>query len=197
MGSSTRPRIRRGEGAVLQLRVELTGVHPTIWRLLLVSERASLLELHGAIQRALGTDASPEHAFEVDGVRYADPEACTDCTTEETDLASLGLVPGSRLLHEVATEGEPWRHVVTVEQVSPRLVGQRLPVCLAGERASPPDDIEGPARFQHLLAALDAPLDARTAELRDWLGEDFDPAFVDLTTINAQLARMPRHRPAA
>lgn len=195
MGSSTRPRIRRGDGAVIQVRLELADVRPTIWRRLLVSTRASLLELHGVIQRALGQDEAPQHAFEVDGVRYADPEECTDCTTETTALTSLDLHPGARLTHEVETEGQPWRHVLTVEQVSPRLVGQRLPVCLAGERAAPPDDVEGPARYQDLLAALTAPLDARTAELREWLPDGFDPDYVDLTAINAQLARLPKHRP--
>lgn len=196
MGSSTRPRIRRGEGGVIQVRLELADVRPTIWRRLLVSTRASLLELHGIIQRALGQEEASQHAFEVDGVRYADPDECTDCTTETTALNTLALHPGTRITHEVETEGEPWRHVITVEQFTPRLVGQRLPVCLAGEGAAPPDAIEGPGRYQDLLAALDAPLDPRAAELRDWLPQDFDPDYVDLTAINAQLARLPKHRPA-
>lgn len=196
MGSSTRPRIRRGDGAVIQLRLELADVRPVIWRRLLVSTRASLLELHGVVQRALGQLEAPQHAFEVDGVRYLDPEEAGSWSTERVPLTALALRPGSRLVHEVETEGAPWRHVLTVEQVSPRLVGQRLPVCLAGERAAPPDDVEGPARFQDLLAALDAPIDAHTAELRDWLPADFDPGFMDLTAINAQLAKLPKHRPA-
>ncbi len=195
MGSSTRPRIRRGEGDVIQVRLELADVRPTIWRRLLVSTRASLLELHGVIQRALGQDEAPQHAFEVDGVRYLDPDEPGDITTESTALNSLALHPGAMLMHEVETEGEPWRHVLTVEQVTPRLVGQRLPVCLDGGGAAPPDAVEGPTRYQHLLAALDAPLDARSAELRDWLPDGFDPGYVDLTAINAQLARLPKHRP--
>lgn len=180
---------------MIQVRLEVADVRPPIWRRLLVSTRASLLELHGAIQRALGQGDATPHGFEVDGVRYADPDAGTDCSTERTALRSLDLHPGVRLTHEVETEGEPWRHVLTVEQISPRLVGQRLPVCIGGEGAAPPDDVEGPVRFQHLLAALHAPLDARTAELRDWLPADFDPSYVDLTAINAQLARLPKHRP--
>jgi hypothetical protein len=196
MGSSSRPRVRRGEGNVLQVRLELVDVRPTIWRLLLVSARASLLELHGVIQRALGRAEAWQHTFEVDGVRYFDPEEDVEWNTETVALQSLALHPGARLSHVVETEAEPWRHVLTVEQVSPRLVGQRIPVCVAGARAAPPDDVEGPARFQHLLAALEAPLDARTAELRDWLPADFDPDYVDLTAINAQLARLPKHRPA-
>lgn len=196
MGSSARPRIRRGEGRVIQIRLELADVRPTVWRRLLVSTRASLLELHAVIQRALGQGEAPQHAFEVDGIRFHDPDAeLPASSTESVALTTLALHPGARLMHEVETEGEPWRHVLTVEQVAPRLVGQRLPVCLAGAGAAPPDDIEGPQRYQDLLAALTAPLDARTAELRDWLPADFDPDYVDLTAINAQLARLPKHRP--
>jgi len=56
MGSSARPRLRFADGAVYQLRVELEGVTPVVWRRLQVSGRASLHELHGAIQRAFGLD---------------------------------------------------------------------------------------------------------------------------------------------
>ncbi len=197
VGSSSRPRIRRGEGDVIQFRVELARVEPPIWRRLQVSARASLLELHAVVQRALGQDESPIHSFRIDGVRYADPGECEDCTTENTGLDTLRLHPGTRIEHDVETEGEPWQHVITVEQVGPRLVGQRLPICLEGAGAAPPDDIEGPGRYQSMLRALDAPFDPRAAELRAWLPQDFDPDFVDLTAINAQLARLPKHRPAA
>ncbi len=197
MASSSRPRIRRGEGDVIQFRLDLATVRPPIWRRLQVSARASLLELHAVVQRTLGRDEAPIHAFEIDGVRYADPGECLDCSTERTALAVLPLHAGARLVHEVESEGEAWCHVLTVEQVAPRLVGQRLPLCLGGEGAAPPDDVEGPERYQAMLAALEHPFDPRAAELRSWLPHDFDPGFVDLTAINARLARLPKHRPAA
>lgn len=197
MGSSSRPRIRRGEGDVVTLRIELTEIRPIVWRRLQVSVRASLLELHTAIQHTMGSDEAPIHAFEVDGVRYADAGECLDCSTGTVALATLPLTGGSRWLHEVETEGEPWRHVLTIEQVAPRLVGQRLPACLAGEGAAPPEEIGGPARYRDALAALDRPFDPQAAELRSWLPQDFDPRFADLTAINARLARLPKHRPAA
>ncbi len=197
MGSSSRPRVRRGEGDVVTLRLELPAIRPIIWRRLQVSTRASLLELHAVIQRALGRDEAPIHAFAIDGVRYTDPGDGLACSTETVALGSLPLRSGVRLLHEVETEGEPWRHVLTVEALSPRMVGQRLPLCLAGEGAAPPEDVEGPRRYQELLAALGQPYDPRAAELRLWLPHDFDPGFVDLTAVNARLARLPKHRPAA
>ncbi|HPF60728.1 MAG: plasmid pRiA4b ORF-3 family protein [Gemmatimonadetes bacterium] len=199
MGSSARPRIRHGEGHVAVLRLEVLDLRQPIWRRVLVSMRASLLELHGIIQHSLGQDPTDEHHFEVDGVRYVDPGVADHPrrATDQTSIATLAPGPGTRILHLAATESEPWRHVVTVEQVGPRLVGQRVPLCLDGGGAAPPDDCDGPRRYTALLDALAAPFDPRAAELREWLPEHFDPAYVDLNAVNAQLGRLPKHRPAA
>ena len=199
MGSSARPRLRYADGHIYQFRIELAGITPTVWRRVGVSSRASLHELHGVVQRALGLDDADAYWFEVDGVRYHDPEDTPEFGTATADavaLESLELHPGQLITHLAETGGEPWQHRVILEQVTPRLVGQRLPACMAGARAAPPDDCDGPTRYNALLAALDAPLDPRAAELREWLPDDFDPEWVDITAINAQLARMPRHRPA-
>jgi hypothetical protein len=135
----------------------------------------------------------------VDGIRYVDAGAGISGApiTDSTDLRSLALHPGMRFHHEVETGDEPWHHHLTVEQVAPRLVGQRLPVCLEGGGAAPPEDCDGPTRYVDLLAALTTPHDPWAAELRQWLPADFDPHWVDLTAINARLARLPKHRPAA
>jgi len=196
---SARPRIRFGEGRVVQLRIELEGIDPPVWRRVLVSARASLHELHDVIERAMGRDATQGYAIAVDGVHYADPrgDALPGAQAAETSLDSLGLHVGARFTHLAEHHGDPWRHVLTVEQILPRHVGQRLPLCLAGGRAAPPEDCYGPAAYRELLAALSRPFDARAAELRSWLPEHFDPEYADLTTINAALARIPKHRPAA
>jgi len=195
----SRSRIRFGDGSVLQLRLELDGVTPTVWRRLMVSARASLHELHGVIERAMGRDSGASYRFDVDGVRYIDPADGPPAGREAdaASLESLALHPGARFMHVVENLGEPWQHVLTVEQEAPRLVGQRLPSCVAGARAAPPDDCGGPRAYRELLAALDDPLDPRAAELRSWLPDHFDPAYADVTSINAALAKVPKHRPAA
>ena len=194
-----RSRIRHGEGRVFQLRVELDGITPPVWRRLLVSGRASLHELHGVIQRAMGPDAHGGYRFSVDGVRYADPadEPVAGPSADAVSLESLGLHAGARFLHVAEHHAGVWRHVVTLEQVTPRLVGQRLPSCIAGGRAGPPDECSGPEAYRELLAVIADPLDPRAAELRSWLPEHFDPEYVNVTAINAVLARVPKHRPAA
>jgi hypothetical protein len=199
MALPSRPRVRFGSGDVYQLRIELDGILPVVWRRIAVSGRASLHEVHGVIQAAMQRDDRAAYHFEVDGVRYLDPadDPGYGHDAEATALEMLGVREGSRFVHVVDEHDEPWHHVVTVEQVSPRLVGERLPVCLAGRRASPPEDCRGPADYRDMLAALDEPHDPRAADLRTWLPENFDPNFVDLVVINAVLGKVPKRRPAA
>ena len=180
----------------MHLRVVLVGVSPPVWRQLEVSSRASLLELHAVLQRAFGQSGNAPHQFLVDGVAYHDPEAPIDPghATDQSDLRDLALHRGDRFVHEVETAASPWVHEVVVENRTPRLTNQRLPWCVAGGGAAPPEDCDGPERFQELLDAFHAPLDARSAELIEWLPPDFDPAFVDLTAINAELGKLPKQR---
>lgn len=199
MGAPSRHRIRFGDGDVLQFRIALEGISPVVWRRVAVSGRASLQELHGVIQRSFGRDPDGAYSFEVDGVEYLDPIDAPQPghETDDTSLEMLELHPGATVLHSAEHLGEPWHDQVILELVTPRLVGQRLPICIGAGRAAPPDDCDGPTGYCEMLASLDEPLDPRSAELRAWLPEEFDPEYVDLVAINAALARTPKHRPAA
>lgn len=198
MGTASRHRVRFGDGDVLQLRIELEGLSPAVWRRVVVASRASLQELHGVIQCVMDRDIDSGHAFEVDGVEYRDPVDAPPPghASDDTSLEMLELHPGAALLHIADHHGEAWRDRVVLERTTPRLVGQRLPVCLAGSRAAPPDDCDSPARYQAMLAAIAQPLDPRSAELRAWLPDEFDPEYVDIVATNAALAKIPKHRPA-
>jgi hypothetical protein len=179
---------------VVVLRAELDGVAPAVWRRLLVSGRASLLELHAVVQAAFGQAAWAIHAFTIDGVTWHDPDAgeAGGETTAAAILETLDLAPGTRIVHETEQGTATWRHVLTVEERQPRYVGQRLPACLAAGGASPPEGIDSPERYRAMRAALAAPHGAGDAELREWLPAGFDADFVDLVAINAALADVPK-----
>ncbi len=191
-----RPRIRAGEGQVLQLRVELMDVTPAVWRRLVLAERASLEELHLSIEGSMRRDPVDGYGFVVDGIRYTDDH---DGPRDPAIVAlqSLGLHPGMRFEHTSGALPEPWRHVITIEAVTPRLVGQRVPSCTAGARAAPPEGCAGPAAYRELLRVWHDPFDPRAAEWRSHLADRFAPDYADLTAINAALARIPKRRPAA
>jgi hypothetical protein len=179
---------------VLQLRVEVEGLAPPVWRRVLVSDRAALLELHDVIQAVYGQDERTMHRVTVDGVTWRDAESAEPgtLTTDAATLDTLHVGPGSRLVHESEGGVEAWRHVVTVEERQPRLVGQRIPACLAAGGASPPEGIDSPGRYRAMREALDRPADPRLGEVREWIPEGFDPEYADLNAINAALAEVRR-----
>ena len=62
-----------------------------------------------------------------------------------------------------------------------------VPVCIEGERAGPPDDCGGPFGYMSLLEILADPKHPERDETLEWLDEDFDPAALDVTAVNAEL----------
>jgi hypothetical protein len=70
--------------------------------------------------------------------------------------------------------GDDWTHAVTVEEIRPG--GPRnVFTILDGGGACPPEDIGGPAWYQHLLGALADPFSPDHDDALERLGEDFDP----------------------
>src|SRR5690606_6526475 len=95
---------------------------------------------------------------------------------------------------ESPTPSSAWRHSVVVEQLSPRLTGQRLPWCIVGDGASPPEDCDGPEEYCEMLAALDSPYDPDADAMPEWVPEKVDPTFCAVPAINVALSKVPRLR---
>ena len=60
-------------GSILQLKVRLLETSPMVWRRILVPESASLRELHGMVQVAMGWTGIHLFEFTIRGVRYTGP----------------------------------------------------------------------------------------------------------------------------
>ena len=60
-------------GEVLQLKTRLLGVSPIVWRRVLVPECASLRELRGVVQLAMGWEGMHLFEFATHGTRYVGP----------------------------------------------------------------------------------------------------------------------------
>ncbi len=192
--SRSRPRVRHDAGAVYQLRVELDGFGGSVWRRVAGVARASLVELHDVIERTMGRDGSAGFEFAVDGVAYMDAidETTPGVNAADVALEDLQLHAGSRFRHGAEQHGDPWCHVVTLETSGPRLVGQRLPICVAGGGAAPLEGCSDPAEYAAMLREL---RDPRAVDRPGWIPDQFDPEYVDLVGINAALRRVARHRP--
>jgi hypothetical protein len=86
--------------------------------------------------------------------------------------------------------GDWWEHEVTVEDVFTAEPDERYPICVAGGRACPPEDIDGAYGYAELLEVLDDPRHPRHEELVGWLGRAYDPDEFDPTLATTLLRRL-------
>jgi hypothetical protein len=179
---------------VHELRVTLLDVTPTVWRLIRVPSALPLSTVHAVIQLAFGWEDRHLHEWRVGDVTYglSDEDSWGEDLADES-IAVLGeIAPVDSALRYDYDFGDGWEHLVEVMAVVP-YDGNVAPVaCLAGARACPPEDCGGPSGYEHLLDALRDPDDAEHEEVVEWLGDSFDPAAFDRTSVNHRLEQLWR-----
>jgi hypothetical protein len=179
---------------VHQIKVVLRGAEPPIWRRLQVPASMTLADLHHVLQVAMGWGDCHLHQFTIAGVRYGidDGEgwglACKDERRAKLyQVARKGATFGYEY-----DFGDGWEHDIFVENVIP--VEAAYPVCLAGERACPPEDCGGVWGYDDFLRALADPAREDGEELLEWVVGEFDPERFDLAAVNRALAPAGRQR---
>ena len=178
---------------VYQLKVTLNGSKPKIWRTILVKPTTPLSKLHRIIQRTMGWDGGHMHQFEVLGEHYgcADPEWGDPSVQDERKL-TLGEI-ASLQVNSFTYEydfGDDWKHEITIEKTLPAEKKQKYPLCIAGELACPPEDCGGIWGYYGLLDAIKNPKHAEHEQMKEWVGEDFDPNHFILEEVNRALSHV-------
>jgi Plasmid pRiA4b ORF-3-like protein len=175
-----------------QLRIELRGVKPLVWRRILVPETVTLAKLHGILQWTMGWMNSHLHEYEIAHQRYGVPDSEWEPSGAVTDERRARLKPlleaGLRRFTYLYDFGDHWEHLVKVEDLVPPRDGLQPIVCLAGENACPPEDVGGVPGYADFLAALADPKHEEHVSMREWIGYPFDPTAFDLVAVNKILA---------
>ncbi len=173
---------------VHQLKITLLEVDPPVWRRVLVPSETTLGDLSFILQAAMGWTNSHLHQFTIDGVEYSDPRFEMDDAEDEFGVMLAEVAPAESLRFSLLYDfGDGWNHEVVVEKILPRESGQRLPCCLPGERARPPEDCGGPWGYQDFLEAIGDPEHEEHEGMLEWVGGAFDPAAFDLAALNKRL----------
>jgi hypothetical protein len=84
--------------SILQFKIWLKGLSPMIWRRVQVSEDATLRELHGVIQVAIGWEGIHLFTFNLRAVRYGSHEL--GARSPNITLGDLQLRKGARFAYE-------------------------------------------------------------------------------------------------
>jgi hypothetical protein len=185
-------------GKTYQLKIELEGISPPIWRRLSVPSNTSLGRLHTIIQAAMGWDNDHLHQFIVGKQVYSDPAfkmndfrgAPPVLNEKKALLADIAPRAGKVLVY-VYDFGDSWGHRIKVEKILKQGPSNRSVVeCIDGARACPPEDCGGSWGYEDLLQALKDPKHKGNESAMEWLGEGFDPEAFDLEKTNKFLRKL-------
>jgi len=176
--------------SVLQLRVQLTGIYPPIWRRVLVGGHTSLLGLHHAFQNAMGWQDLHQHQFIIFDAYYGtpsdDPEGTDVIDEREVNLGDFGFRHGDSFIYEYDF-GDSWEHEVTVEKWPRFRKLSGCPRCLRGERACPPEGCGGIRGYDELIEAYENIDFPDRDEVLAVAGPGFDPETFDVREANRRL----------
>src|SRR6266508_3874429 len=146
---------------VYQIKVTLIGSKPPIWRRILVADTTTLHRLHTILQTIMGWDDYHLHMFTINKQIYGEPE--------DDEFGDLGIKSEARFeLDQVVGRagakfrygydfGDSWEHELIVEKILPAEKGVHFPLCGAGKRACPPEDVGGVWGYQEFLEAIADP----------------------------------------
>lgn len=189
--SSRRPAAEEASDVIYRLKITLRGSRPPIWRRALVPGNLSLYKLHKAIQISMGWFDSHLHQFIIHGRIYSkpDPDDFQPVIDERRHtLNGISLFEKTKFIYEYDF-GDGWEHLILVEKIGPREPGVSYPVCIAGKRACPPEDVGGIYGYEEFLEATRNPDHEEHDSYLEWAGGEFDPDALDLEEINRELRK--------
>jgi hypothetical protein len=179
-----------GQCDICQFKVVLLELTPPIWRTIQVPESYSFWDLHVAIQDSMPWRDYHLHRFRVNKpdtggvvqIGIPDDDAFEGDAPIlpgwEVPIAAYFTLPGAVARYEYDF-GDGWQHEVTLEASVPSQKGRRYPICLAGERACPPEDCGGVGGYETLRAVMRDPTHKEYESTLRWLGGSFDPDKFD------------------
>lgn len=176
------------QAVAYQLKITLAGSKPAIWRRVVVPD-CTLGELHATIQAAMGWTNSHLHMFEYRDDRFSDPRFELEAAEyDESQVYLSQLVDdGCKKLRYEYDFGDDWMHTIQIEKSLDLKPEEKLPKCIKGAGACPPEDCGGVWGYQEFLEAIRDPKHKQHEEMVEWAGEDFDPNHFDLEVTNKVL----------
>ena len=181
---------KRAAPKLYELYVELEDIEPLIWRRILVPGSIKLPKLHDLLQLVMGWSDSHLHSFEVGHKTFSPAhDEMEDLNILDEQKYTLGRVLGESVREFVYEYdfGDSWRHRIKVMPVPQPNTDWFYPLCIAGERAAPPDDVGGVTGYLEFLSAIQDPKHDEHESMLTWIGGAFDPEGFDLNAINRAL----------
>lgn len=177
---------------IYTLRVELEGIEPLIWRRLQVPTTITLPRLHSVLQVVMGWTDSHLHSFRIGDREYSNAEDLDEVNMLGVKGRKLDALLGDTIREFVYLYdfGDSWEHRIVVESIDKAKPDWPYPLCVAGERAGPPEDVGGTGGYEDFVAAIANPGHEEHEDLLVWIGGAFDPEGFDINSVNRGLRRL-------
>ncbi len=177
-----------------QLKITLNGSKPPIWRRILVQPDITLGQLHEVLQIVMGWTDSHLHQFvfgpEIFGVPDDEEGGLFGFQVKDENKHRLSefLRREKDFLSYEYDFGDGWEHKILLEKILPFDGSVKLPKCIKGKKACPPEDCGGIWGYQELIEILGDVSHPEHQAMIEWLGGNIDPEFFDLGEVNDVLA---------
>lgn len=186
-----------------QLKITLEEIEPSIWRRVLVPAGITFYKLHKIIQATFGWQ--DYHLLDFDfgdvAVHIPDPDylpgelhrGARELNANRTKIDGL-LVERKKCVYTYDF-GDNWRHEVILEKILPAEESRHYPLCIAGARHRPPEDVGGVSGYEEFLRIISDPEHPEHYDYLVWAEKDtdgrkFDPEYFNINEVNQALARL-------
>lgn len=166
-----------GSTKIMELKIILSGIKPTIYRTIQIEENNTFFELHAAIQIAFGWENSHMHIFEIedDRIGISDFDEFEDeYTIDERTirLFQTGLNEKDKFEY-IYDFGDHWVHEIQVTKIlDPK--NTFYPKCVRGTMNRPPEDCGGIYGFENFKEIMGNRKHPEFKEMKTWYGGMYD-----------------------
>ena len=181
--------------SIIELKITLDYVHPTVTRTLKVPLNIRLDRLHLTIQAAMGWDNYHLYEFMAANINWGvpDPDFGSDILpADKTTLLDVIEDTGIRSLNYIYDFGDGWDHQIKLGKITSPIPGELYPKLIALSGKCPPEDVGGPSGYENFLEAIADPKHPEYEDIMAWYGSDFDPNTPETDELKLEVLKLAK-----
>lgn len=181
--------------SIIEIKVTLEHVEPSVTRTLQVPASIRLERLHLTLQAALGWTNSHLYKFKAGEVTWSqlDPEfRGDDLPVNKTTLAQVLNDTDTDTISYIYDFGDYWEHELRVGKATVPDPEELYPRLTDVFGRCPPEDVGGSSGYEHFLEAISDPSHPEHEEMAEWADGTFDSHTPDADELRLNVFKLAR-----